>query len=242
MIDDAGSLTVDLGTWEGPLDLLLALARSQKVDLRVISILVLVDQYLEYLKRAGASHLDQAADYLVMAAWLAYLKSCLLLPKVEQADPSPQELAWRLQQRLMRLDAMRDSGARLMARDRLNRDVFLRGAPEGLASDRHMLWQVSLYDLIAGYSQVKARSAPVLHQVSRRPIMTLEAAMTRIEAMVGGMHDWTAIAAFMPEIGDPDFQRSILASTVVAMLELARRGTLELRQDAAFGPLLVKAA
>ncbi len=242
MIDDAGSLTVDLGTWEGPLDLLLALARSQKVDLRVISILVLVDQYLEYLKRAGASHLDQAADYLVMAAWLAYLKSCLLLPKVEQADPSPQELAWRLQQRLMRLDAMRDSGARLMARDRLNRDVFLRGAPEGLASDRHMLWQVSLYDLIAGYSQVKARSAPVLHQVSRRPIMTLEAAMTRIEAMVGGMHDWTAIAAFMPKIGDPDFQRSILASTVVAMLELARRGTLELRQDAAFGPLLVKAA
>ena len=242
MIDDAGSLTVDLGTWEGPLDLLLALARSQKVDLRVISILVLVDQYLEYLKRAGASHLDQAADYLVMAAWLAYLKSCLLLPKVEQADPSPQELAWRLQQRLMRLDAMRDSGARLMARDRLNRDVFLRGAPEGLASDRHMLWQVSLYDLIAGYSQVKARSAPVLHQVSRRPIMTLEAAITRIEAMVGGIHDWTAIAAFMPKFGDPDFQRSILASTVVAMLELARRGTLELRQDAAFGPLLVKAA
>jgi len=242
MIDDAGSLTVDLGTWEGPLDLLLALARSQKVDLRVISILVLVDQYLEYLKRAGASHLDQAADYLVMAAWLAYLKSCLLLPKVEQADPSPQELARRLQQRLMRLDAMRDNGARLMARDRLNRDVFLRGAPEGLASDRHMLWQVSLYDLIAGYSQVKARSAPVLHQVSRRPIMTLEAAITRIEAMVGGIHDWTAIAAFMPKFGDPDFQRSILASTVVAMLELARRGTLELRQDAAFGPLLVKAA
>ena len=242
MIDDTGRLTVDLGAWEGPLDLLLALARSQKVDLRVISILALVDQYLEYLKRAGGSHLDQAADYLVMAAWLAYLKSCLLLPKIEQADPSPQELAWRLQQRLMRLDAMRDSGARLMARDRLNRDVFLRGAPEGLASDRHVLWQVSLYDLIAGYSQVKARGTPVLHQVSRRPIMTLEAAMTRIEAMVGGMHDWTAIAAFMPKIGDPDFQRSILASTVVAMLELARRGTLELRQDAAFGPLLVKAA
>ena len=142
----------------------------------------------------------------------------------------------------MRLDAMRDSGARLMARDRLDRDVFLRGAPEGLASDRHVLWQVSLYDLIAGYSQVKARSAPVLHQVSRRPIMTLEAAMTRIEAMVGCMHDWTAISAFMPKIGDFDFQRSILASTVVAMLELARRGTLELRQDAAFGPLLVNTA
>lgn len=242
MTEEAGSLTVDLGAWEGPLDLLLALARSQKVDLRAVSILALVDQYLEYLECVGANHLDQAADYLVMAAWLAYLKSCLLLPKVEQADPSPHELAWRLQQRLMRLDAMRDSGARLMTRDRLDRDVFLRGAPEGLASDRHMLWQVGLYDLIAGYSRVKARSAPVLHQVSRRPVMTLEAAVKRIEAMVGGVHDWTPIAAFMPKIGDPDFQRSVLASTVVAMLELARRGTLDLRQDAAFGPLLVKAA
>ena len=115
-MSDDEPLTVDLGAWEGPLDLLLALARSQKVDLRAISILALVDQYLDYVKRAGAAHLDQAADYLVMAAWLAYLKSCLLLPKAEQADPSPEELAWRLQQRLMRLDAMREGGARLMAR------------------------------------------------------------------------------------------------------------------------------
>jgi segregation and condensation protein A len=214
--------------------------------LRAISILALVDQYLDYVRRAGAAHLDQAADYLVMAAWLAYLKSCLLLPKAEQADPSPEELAWRLQQRLLRLDAMRDSGARLMARDRLDRDVFLRGAPEGLATDRRVLWQVSLYDLIAAYGQVKARSAPVLHQVSRRPVMTLDVAIARIEAMVGRMRDWTAIAAFMPPeslgAGDPDFRRSALASTVVAILELARRGTLDFRQDAAFGPLLVKAA
>lgn len=242
MIEDDAPLTVDLGAWEGPLDLLLALARSQKVDLRAISILALVDQYLDYVKRAGAAHLDQAADYLVMAAWLAYLKSCLLLPKAEQADPSPEELAWRLQQRLMRLDAMRDSGARLMARDRLDRDVFRRGAAEGLATDRHVLWQASLYDLIAAYGQVKARSAPMLHQISRRPVMTLDAAITRVEAMVGRMRDWTAIAAFLPKDSDPDFRRSALASTVVAMLELARRGTLDFRQDAAFGPLLVKAA
>jgi segregation and condensation protein A len=239
---DDEALTLDLGAWEGPLDLLLALARSQKVDLRAISILALVDQYLDYVKRAGAAHLDQAADYLVMAAWLAYLKSCLLLPKAEQADPSPEELAWRLQQRLMRLDAMRESGARLMARDRLDRDVFLRGCPEGLATDRHVLWQASLYDLIAAYGRVKARSAPVLHQVSRRPVMTLDAAIARVEALVGRMSDWTAIAAFMPKDGDPDYRRSALASTVVAMLELARRGTLDLRQDAPFGPLLVKAA
>jgi segregation and condensation protein A len=240
--DDDAPLNLDLGAWEGPLDLLLALARSQKVDLRAISILALVDQYLDYVKRAGAAHLDQAADYLVMAAWLAYLKSCLLLPKAEQADPSPEELAWRLQQRLMRLDAMRESGARLMARDRLDRDVFLRGKPEGLATDRHVDWQASLYDLISSYGRVKARSAPVLHQIARRRVMTLEAAITQIEAMVGRMRDWTAIAAFMPKDSNPDFRRSALASTVVAMLELARRGTLDFRQDTAFGPLLVKAA
>ena len=239
-------LNVDLGAWEGPLDLLLALARSQKVDLRAISILALVDQYLGYLHRAGAEHLDQAADYLVMAAWLAYLKSCLLLPKAEQDDPSPDELAWRLQQRLLRLEAMRDAGARLMARDRLGRDNFLRGAPEGLATDRRVTWQANLYDLISAYGRVTARAIPVLHQVSRRPVVTLDAAIARVEAMVGKMQDWTAIAAFMPPVplgrlDDHDFCRSALASTVVALLELARRGTLALRQDAPFGPLLVRA-
>ncbi len=240
--DDRDALTVDLGAWEGPLDLLLALARSQKVDLRALNILTLVDQYLEYLDRTGAEALDQAADYLVMAAWLAYLKSCLLLPKEQQEEPSPDELARRLQQRLLRLDAMREAGARLMARDRLDRDVFGRAAPEGLATDRQVCWQVGLYDLIAAYGRVKARSAPVLHQVQRRPVMTLEAAIQRVEAIVGRMRDWTAIAAFLPRDGDPDYRRSALASTVVAMLELARRGSLDLRQDAPFGPILVKSA
>ena len=127
---DDDSLTLSLGAWEGPLDLLLTLARSQKVDLREISILALVEQYLDYLDGAKALRLEIAADYLVMAAWLAYLKSCLLLPKDEEADPSPEELAWRLQQRLARLDAMRDAGARLMGGDRLGRDVFPRGNPE----------------------------------------------------------------------------------------------------------------
>lgn len=235
-------LSLDLGAWEGPLDLLLALARAQKVDLRAISILTLVDQYLDYVKRAGAVHLDQAADYLVMAAWLAYLKSCLLLPKADRPDPSPEEVAWRLQQRLLRLEAMRDSGARLMARDRLDRDVFMRGNPEGLATDRQVEWRVTLFDMIAAYGQVRTRSAPVLHQVARRPVMTLEAAIARVEALVGRMGDWTAIAAFLPPGSDPNYRRSALASTVVAMLELARRGTLDLRQDLPFGPLLAKMA
>jgi segregation and condensation protein A len=235
-------LTLELGAWEGPLDLLLALARAQKVDLHQISILQLVDQYLDYLKRAGTSQLEQAADYLVMAAWLAYLKSCLLLPRAEQEDPSPEELAFRLQQRLRRLDAMREAGARLMARDRLDRDVFARGNPEGLATDRKMNWQASLYDLLNAYGRVEARTAPVLHQVSRRPVFTLEAALQRIEAMLGKIGDWTAIAAFLPREGGPDFRRSALASTVVATLELARRGSIDIRQDDAFGPILVKAA
>ncbi len=242
VLSDGDGLTLDLGSWEGPLDLLLALARSQKVDLREISILALVEQYLEYLKRAGAMALEQAADYLVMAAWLAYLKSCLLLPKAEQEDPSPEELAFRLQQRLRRLEAMRDAGARLMARDRIDRDVFVRGRPEGLATTKKILWQASLFDLLNAYGRVNARTAPVLHQVSRRPVMTLEAAMQRIEAMLGWIGDWTAIAAFLPGDSSPDFHRSALASTVVATLEMARRGVIDLRQDDAFGPILVKAA
>lgn len=241
-MSDQDGLTLDLGAWEGPLDLLLALARAQKVDLREISILALVDQYLGYLKRAGAVELEQAADYLVMAAWLAYLKSCLLLPKVEQENPSPEELAFRLQQRLRRLDAMRDAGARLMARDRIDRDVFARGNPEGLATDRKTLWRATLYDLLGAYGRVNARTAPVLHQVSRRPVMTLEAAMQRIEVMLGQIGDWTAIAAFLPREGNPDFRRSALASTVVATLEMARRGVVDIRQDDAFGPILVRAA
>jgi segregation and condensation protein A len=241
-LSDADGLTLDLGSWEGPLDLLLALARAQKVDLREISILALVDQYLDYLKRAGTVELEQAADYLVMAAWLAYLKSCLLLPTAEQEDPSPEELAFRLQQRLRRLDAMRDAGARLMARDRIGRDVFVRGCPEGLATDKKILWQAKLYDLLGAYGRVNARTAPVLHQVSRRPVMTLEAAMQRIEAMLGRIGDWTAIAVFLPRDSNPDFRRSALASTVVATLEMARRGRIDIRQDDAFGPILVKAA
>jgi segregation and condensation protein A len=235
-------LTLDLDGWEGPLDLLLALARSQKVDLHQISMLALVDQYLDYLKRAGAARLDQAADYLVMAAWLAYLKSCLLLPRAEQEDPSPEELAFRLQQRLLRLDGMREAGARLMARDLIGRDVFRRVAPEGLATERHTVWKANLYDLIAAYGVVQVRRAPVLHQVSRRPVLSLEAAMLRIEAMLGRIGDWTAIAAFLPVEGTPDYRRSALASTVVATLELARRGVIDLQQDAPFAPLMVRAA
>ncbi len=147
---DDTALYLEVDGWEGPLDLLLDLARRQKVDLRQISILQLVDQYIVYIERAEALRLELAADYLVMAAWLAYLKSALLLPREEQEDPSPEELALRLQLRLQRLGAMREAAARLMGRDRLGRDVFARGAPEGLRIDRKNAWQCEWFDLVHG--------------------------------------------------------------------------------------------
>ena len=241
-----GALYLELEGWEGPLDLLLDLARRQKVDLRRISILELVDQYLAYIDRAGALKLELAADYLVMAAWLAYLKSAMLLPKDEQENPSPEEMALRLQLRLQRLSAMREAAARLMARDRLGRDVFRRGAPEGLRIDRRAHWQCGLFDLIHAYGQVKARTAPVVHMVRERMVMTLESALARVSAMLGMRLDWVELREFLPsasegEWADERLRRSALASSFVAALELAKQGKAELMQDEVFGPLRLRA-
>lgn len=234
------ALTLDLDGWEGPLDLLLALARSQKVDLRQISILQLVEQYLDVINRAQALKLEVAADWLVMAAWLAYLKSALLLPREPEQDPDPEELALRLQLRLERLAAMRDAGARLMARDRWGRDVFRRDAPEGLHVVRRSLWQVSWFELIEAYGRVSARARPVLHVVRDRHVMTLEDAMARLSAAIGHALTWSTIERFLPE-ADPALRRSALASTFLAALELARQGRVELRQADAFAPLYLRA-
>jgi segregation and condensation protein A len=242
MTSDSPALTIDIDGWEGPLDLLLALARAQKVDLRELSILALVEQYLAFIADAKALKLEIAADYLVMAAWLAYLKSALLLPKDPAVDPSPEELAFRLQQRLQRLQAMREAGARLMARDRIGRDVFLRGSPEGLRVVRKSDWQADLYELIAAYGAVMARTAPVVHHVVRRPVMSLDEALERVEALLGHRIEWTRIEAFLPVIVDPELRRSALASSFVAALELAKQGRAELKQDEAFGALFVRAA
>lgn len=242
--DDA-ALYLELDGWEGPLDLLLDLARRQKVDLKTISILALVDQYLAYIDRAEALKLELAADYLVMAAWLAYLKSALLLPKEEQEDPSPEELALRLQLRLQRLGAMREAAARLLARDRLGRDVFARGTPEGLHVDRKNAWQCSWFDLVQAYGQLQARTAPAVHMVRDRPVMTLEAALQRLSKMLGVAMDWMRLEEFLPpQVGgsaaDPRLRRSALASSFVAALELARLGKAELAQDHIFGPLRLR--
>jgi segregation and condensation protein A len=234
-------LTLDIDGWEGPLDLLLALARNQKVDLNEISILALVEQYLVYIEGARALKIELAADYLVMAAWLAYLKSGLLLPKDPEIEPSPEDLALRLQLRLERLQAMREASARLMARDRLGRDVFLRGAPEGLRTQRARMWDAEYYELISAYGHVQARTAPAIHIVKQRQVMTLEDALERVSKMLAVAIDWTDIADFLPENLSGALRRSAMASSFVAALELARQGRLDLEQKDAFAPLMLRA-
>ena len=233
------ALQLSLDSWEGPLDLLLTLARGQKVDLRQISILQLVEQYLAFIAEMRAK-LEVAADYLVMAAWLAYLKSALLLPKEEQEDPSPEELALRLQLRLQRLAAMREAAARLLGRDRLGRDVFARGAPEGLRIERRNAWQCEWFDLVSAYGQIQARNAPVVHMVRERPVMTLESAINRVSAMLGMTLDWMRLEDFLPAHSDPRLRRSALASSFLAALELARTGRAEIAQEETFGPLRLR--
>jgi segregation and condensation protein A len=240
--DRSDVLTLAIDGWEGPLDLLLNLARSQKVDLTKISILALVDQYLAFIAQARALRLELAADYLVMAAWLAYLKSCLLLPRTPEADPDPDELALRLQFRLRRLDAMREAGARLVARDRLGRDVFIRGEPEGLRVLRRADWRCDLYELLAGYGAVQSRRRVVTHIVPQRQLMSLEDAIERIGQALGTRLDWCALESFLPDGGDPAYRRSALASGFAATLELARQGRVDLRQDDAFAPLWLRRA
>ena len=242
LIRRSEELTLTLDGWEGPLDLLLNLARAQKVDLAQISILQLVEQYLAYLADARALKLEIAADYLVMAAWLAYLKSCLLLPKDSEQDPSPEEIALRLQLRLQRLDAMREAGARLLGRDRVGRDVFRRGTPEGLRLVRKAAWQVRDFDLFSAYGVVRARTVPTMHVVHARAVMTLDEALERVGRMIGMALDWTHLESFLPSTQDPQFRRSCLASSFLAMLELARRGRLEFAQEEPFAPIKLKVA
>ncbi|MBB4631839.1 segregation and condensation protein A [Sphingosinicella soli] len=234
-------LNLDIEGWEGPLDVLLHLARAQKVDLARISILELVEQYLVFVADAKKLRLELAADYLVMAAWLAYLKSCLLLPKEEQEEPSAEELALRLQLRLQRLDAMREAGARLLARDQIGRDAFMRGAPEGVRVVKNASWDCELYDLLKAYGAISSRRTPSEYAVRRRPVFSLEDALARLESMLGTALDWTVLSSFLPEgVMDEEFRRSSVASSFVAALELTRLGRTELSQADSFAPLFLR--
>ncbi len=236
------SLVLNLGSWEGPLDVLLQLARQQKVDLAQISILALVDQYLAFIRDVRALSLELAADYLVMAAWLAYLKSCLLLPRDPEAEPDPRDLALRLQFQLQRLDAMRDAGARLLAQPQAGRDTFRRAAPEGLRFETTARYDLDYFELLSAYGAIRARSATGVHVVRRRAVMALDEAIERLQRLIGIDIDWTDLARFLPDDGDDaGYNRSALASTFVAALELTRQGRIDISQGAAFAPLLVRA-
>lgn len=245
--DAAEMLNLALGSWEGPLDLLLTLARAQRVDLAQISILALVDQYLTFVAEARTLRLELAADYLVMAAWLTYLKSCLLLPADPEADPDPYELALQLQWRLQRLDAMRDAGARLMAQPRLGRDSLRRAAPEGLRQTISPHYECGLFDLMAAYGNVTARQLKPSYSVSRRVVLALDEAIERLEAMLEVAVDWTELACFAPDAmqssfaKDAEYRRSERASLFAAALELTRQGRVELMQREAFAPVLLRA-
>ena len=235
------TLVLQLGAWEGPLDLLLTLARAQKVDLAQISILALVDQYLDFIRDARALSLELAADYLVMAAWLAYLKSALLLPPDPQAEPDPHDMALKLQFQLQRLDAMRDAGRKLLARPQIGWDNFTRSAPEGLKQETIARYDTSYFELISAYGAIKARSNVGVHIVRRRPVMALDEAIERLERLLGQTIDWTDLARFLPsDLQDEGYARSVLASSFVAALELTKLGKLSLSQGSAFGQILVR--
>jgi segregation and condensation protein A len=237
------ALIVDVDGFEGPLDLLLALARTQKVDLARISILALVEQYLAFIGEARRMRLELAADYLVMAAWLAYLKSRLLLPPPPADEgPSGEELADALAFRLRRLEAMRAAAARLAGRARLGRDVFARGAPEALAATTRPLWQASLYDLLAAYAAQRQRQAVTTIRVSRRAVWSLVDARAILERLVGHVAAWTELDVLMARyLADPAERTTVRASTFTASLELAKEGLVELSQTAAFAPIYLRA-
>jgi len=239
---DPDQLVLHMDGFEGPLDVLLTLARTQKVDLAQISILELVEQFLEFVTAARRLRLELAADYLVMAAWLAYLKSRLLLPKeVDDEDPSAEELAFRLQLRLQRLEAMREAGARLMNRSRMGRDVFRRGKPEGLKIYKRGSYDVTLYELLKAYGDNRQRFSITEIKIERRPVVSLEDALQRLSGLIGDAFTWSQLSVFLPKgLKDKQHKKSALASMFAASLELARQGQADLRQMETFGPIYLR--
>lgn len=243
--DDAPThqLVLNLEGFEGPLDLLLTLARVQKVDLTQIAILPLVEQYMDFVAEARRMKLELAADYLVMAAWLAYLKSRLLLPDLDVGDePSAEEMAMRLQLQLQRLNAMRESGARIMSRNQLGRDVFARGNPEHVVVTKKAAYDVTIYELLKAYAEQRSRNSVVALRIPVRHVFSLDDALVRLSKLIGTALDWTDLKAFLPDWGvDSEggvgYKRSTIASTFVAGLELAKEGKAEIRQLEAYGPI-----
>lgn len=240
--DDEPALVVDVEGYEGPLDLLLALARTQKVDLHKISILALADQYLIFIEQARKLRLELAADYLVMAAWLAYLKSRLLLPEVAPADgPSAEDMANALANRLRRLEAIREAATRLMNRPQLGRDMFMRGQPETIAQIKTPRWNATLYDLLTAYAADRQRRVLAKVHLAKRTVWSLSEARATLERLVGDADDWSPLDQYLiAYVVEPSQAPTVFASSFAAALELVREGAAELHQKEAFAPIFVR--
>jgi segregation and condensation protein A len=236
------ALVVDVDGFEGPLDLLLVLARQQKVDLAKISILALADQYLAFIEEARKLRLELAADYLVMAAWLAYLKSRLLLPEASPLDgQSAEDMAVALALRLKRLEAIRDVAGRLFERAQLDRDVFRRGQPEPIAHIKHPQWTATLYDLLSAYAQQRQRSALAHVRLAPRTVWSLAEAREMLERLIGQSQDWTRLDQYLIAfVVQPAQAATVFASSFASTLELVREGLVEVHQQGAFAPLFIR--
>lgn len=234
-------LVLDLDGFEGPIDVLLTLARDQKVDLTKISILELADQYLVFVNEARRLRLELAADYLVMAAWLAYLKSRLLLPTDEEGEePTGEEMAAALAFQLQRLEAIREAGENLFRRALLGRDVFGRGAPEGVHVITRSVYEASLYDMLQAYGAIQRRGKAEPLRIDQMELFSMDEALERLERALGALPDWATLSSFLPEGLKGLKRRSAIAATFLASLELARSGRMQMRQDGRFGPIYVR--
>jgi len=243
IVRDDEALLVQVDGFEGPLDLLLTLARNQKVDIAKISILKLADQYLEFIESAKKLNLELAADYLVMAAWLAYLKSRLLLPEPAPEDePSGEEMAAALAFQLQRLEAMRQVGEKLMNRPRLGRDVFPRGEPEAVSVVTRPVWEVGLYDLLKAYADIQRRQKATTLRIEAPDLYSVDDAIHRLQTMLGTLPRWSTLSSFLPPGLGGLLRRSAVSAHFVAILELCRQGKLELRQDEVFADIWLKPA
>ena len=236
------ALVVDIDGFEGPLDLLLHLARIQKVDLARISVLALAEQYLAFVDNARRLRLELAADYLVMAAWLAFLKSKLLIPQKDDEDePTGEELAAQLAFRLKRLEAMREAATRLVNRNRVGREVFVRGDPEPVIIERKSEFEATLYDLLSSYAGLRQRQSVTQVTIARRRVWSLGDARVILQRMIGDMQEWTALDHFLVRyLSDPEERATAIASAFAASLEMVREGRLEIRQELPFAPLYMR--
>ncbi|WP_054005982.1 segregation and condensation protein A [Cypionkella psychrotolerans] len=237
------ALIIDVDGFEGPLDLLLMLSRTQKVDLRKISVLQLAEQYLVFVQRAQALRIELAADYLVMAAWLAFLKSRLLLPpEPGEAGPSAEDLAAHLAFQLERLSAMREAAARLMGRDQLGRDFFARGVPEDVTRKVNVSYSATLLDLMRAYARIRTRDEFRPYAFDRKDVYTMEDALERMRGLLGYAGEWSDLTSFMPEGWEvsPARRRSATAAHFAAILEMAKRGQVQIKQGEVFAPLMIR--